>query len=105
MKLKMLFALMLVCSIWVGKENLSNTCVPLGDVLLENVEALAVNELFGSGNKKVISAVTEYVENGVSYKCRAHVECEEGGNKDCKAGVYIKEKKDNGQWSSWERIA
>lgn len=105
MKLRVLFVLLVVCSVLVCKKNESIRCMALDDILMENIEALAVNEIFGSGNKKVLSAVTEYIENGVSYKCRALVECEEGGDKDCKAGVYIKEKEDNGQWSSWIRIA
>ena len=85
--------LLVVCSVLVYKRNESNHCVSLDDILLVNVEALAVNEIFGSGSKKVLSAVTEFQENGVTYKCRTMVDCEDGGDKDCKEGVYIKEGK------------
>ena len=105
MKFKILFVLLVFCSVLVCRRSESKKCVVLDDIMMENVEALAVNELFGAGNKKVLSAVTEFKENGVTYKCRAMVDCEDGGDKDCKKGVYIKEVKDNGQWSSWIKIS
>lgn len=104
MKLKMAFALLFLGAVLVYQKSDSETCFEASDLLMENIEALAVNELFGDGNKKVLSAVTEMSENGVIYKCRAVVECEDGGTKACQTGVYLRERKDNGDWSSWQKI-
>lgn len=103
MKLKFFFCLFLVCSVFVYEKSRSDTRFLLDSLGMENVEALAINEYFGSGNKKICAAVTDMYENGILYKCRAIVECKEGGDKDCKEGVYVKEK-NLGQWSDWIRI-
>ena len=64
------------------------------DVFLENVEALADFEsMFGPGNKKILSAITEDKYNGEAYQFTAIITCEEGGQYGCIERWYRKDKK------------
>lgn len=63
------------------------------DVFLENVEALADFEsMFGPGNKKILSAITEHKYNEEPYQFTAIITCEEGGQYGCIEGWYRKDK-------------
>ena len=64
------------------------------DVFLENVEALADFEsMFGPGNKKILSAITEHKYNEEPYQFTAIITCEEGGQYGCIESWYRKDKK------------
>ena len=100
MKIKYLYiVLFVVCSACLWRKNQVKS--GYNDVLIENVEALADFEaMFGSGNKHIVSAITEHLFNEEPYRWSAIIECEEGGKFGCEAGQYGRNKESD----PWIRI-
>ena len=100
MRFKCLYiVLYVVCAVFVWQKSR----IKCGDneVSIENVEALASFEaMFGPGNKKIISEVTEHIFNHDGYRWSAKITCEENGRYGCEEGYYGKEKEND----PWQRI-
>lgn len=100
MKVKCLyFVLYVLGAVCVWQKNQVKSVE--SDVFLENVEALADFEaMFGPGNQKIHSAITEHKFNHEGYRWAAVIECEADGKYDCKAGLYGRNK----ETDPWVRI-
>lgn len=100
MKVKCLyFVLYVLGAVCVWQKNQVKSVE--SDVFLENVEALADFEaMFGPGNQKIHSAITEHMYNKDTYRFTAIITCENGGDYGCEAGRYGRDEKTD----PWVRI-
>lgn len=80
-----------------GNRNTRN----YADIILTNIDALANDEVSGTGQYTVLSDTTKSYEDGVLYKESVVRNCLQGGSYSCTSGNSYRHKNSDGTWGEW----